>query len=246
MANPRLLLPNAPIAEVVCELRFHGDLNLFSAWGKIHADLRGEFPQLFVPVAAPGLSPLLQHVQLANAQNTRAVLLSINSLGFTVRDYQGFERYIEALSRVHAVFLAHQPSPRFTRFGLRYVNVLPEFEPSAPGSNVIHPCLKLKLTGWGLARGKVSQQPALRLSVSLPKNLTLLLNIYQGEAMLPQAQPQIFRAAGPVLDFDISTTSPESLDALGAREAFLMAAHEAMDATFFDLVTSEYYDQMKG
>src|SRR2546427_687411 len=114
MAKSRPLLPNAPIADVTCELRFHGELGLFAAWASVQRELRDDFPLMRVPGAVPGTSPLLQHIQLSNAQNSRAVLLSINSFAYETRDYHGFEKYQEDLKRITSIFLGHAPPLRFT------------------------------------------------------------------------------------------------------------------------------------
>jgi len=245
MAKARPILPNAPIADVTCELRFHGDLGLFAAWAGVQHDLRDQFPQMLVPGAVVGTSPLLQHVQLANQQNSRAVLLSINSFAYETREYAGYDKYREDLLRIASTFLKHAPPLRFTRFGLRYINVLPEFEPSGPS---IHPALKLSLAGWNLAGGTLVEQPTMGVLVRLPQNLTLRVSVYQGEVTPPPVALPIVRSlsrlAGPVLDFDIA--SSEGLDKPKALEAFLTAGHDVLDDVFFELVTPAYYNSMKG
>ncbi len=229
MASP--ILPNSPLVEVVCELRFPGDLALLGAWGAIQAELRDEYPSLFVPAAVAGTAPMLQPLQLAREDHKRKVMLAINSFAVSTHQYEGFDAFVQTFQRAYDVLARHCVVPRFTRMGLRYTNVLPhDFGDADAAAGSLHPCLKLRLTGWSPSPS-ASEAPQL-VYVAQRSSLDLRLSLL--------AAPE---HAGTKLDLDCSETGDATPERM---PAFLTAAHAFIEETFLSLITDEYHRYLEG
>ena len=226
---PRPQLPNAPLGEVVCELRFPGDLGLYSSWGAIQGALRDEFPKLLVPKVDAGEYPALKPFHLANDDQSEQVTLALNSLAFITRRYPEYDGFRRRYGQVLQRCLSKWSPPHLTRLGLRYLNWIPAGLPGItrkPGQ--LHGCLKLELMGlpegleW-LSAPMVLAQFASRgskLNLQLgpdEKGLRLDLDAYQ-EGELPIADTM------KIMD----------------------GMHELIEQAFFAVVTPDYLAYMRG
>ncbi len=229
MASP--ILPNSPLAEVVCELRFPGDLSLLGKWGEIQADLRGDYPSLFVPAAVPGTAPMLQPTQLATPDRKGKVMLAINSFAVSTHSYSGFDDFLAAFRAALDVFRRHTNVEAFTRLGLRYTNILPrDFGdgPMPPGA--LHPCLNLRLSSQ-LQPAAAEAPQLVYLAHRTPLDLRLSL------VTAPE-----FNAATK-LDLDCYQNDELPVERL---DGFLSESHDFIEQTFLSLLTDEYHRYLKG
>jgi uncharacterized protein (TIGR04255 family) len=227
---PQSRLPNAPLGEVVFEVRFPGDLSLFSAWGGIQKAVQREFPQLLVPKVQGGDFPALKPFHLAAADDSERLTLAVNSFAFITRRYPEFEGFRQRYEPLLKLFLDHFQPRHVTRAGLRYLNWLPTELPSL-GSNPrrLHPALKLELAGlpceeaWLATPSFQGQQ----------RHGDSLLTIQLG----PDGDN------GIRLDFDCSRAG--ELPATDVM-SILDGVHQVIEQAFFALVTEEYLAYMKG
>jgi uncharacterized protein (TIGR04255 family) len=241
---PRPLVPNSPLSEVSSEIRFHGDLSLYTAWGEVQRELRADYPKLLVPAAVEGIAPMLQPVHLANRDDSHLVMLAVNTFGVSSRRYGGFEKFKEDLRRVLNVFSRHYDLRLATRMGLRYTNVLPETfgEAGAPGGR-LHPCLKLGLSNWPVEQVEHTDQPLLVMNGAV-RGLKLRVSLLPRAAVLLNRAVNIQSAVhGIILDLD---GYRDGATPVAEFDDFLESAHALIEDTFFGLVTDEYHRYLQG
>lgn len=120
------IYPNSPLADVACELRFPGDLQVECERHLFWERIRGEYPDILVPHAQPGQPPAMQHYRFRNSANTRAVMVALHSLAVSETKYSGHKEFIGEFSRLVAIFRECFPRVRkLNRIGWRYVNIIP-------------------------------------------------------------------------------------------------------------------------
>ncbi len=123
--NSQPLYPNQPLAEVATEIRFRGELAVEAERHRFQQLVRGDYPNLFVPQAQPGMSPPLQHFRFERDDREAGVQLAINSFSFYMREYPGADSFIEeALTRYEALAKLLPPL-NIVRVGWRYINAIP-------------------------------------------------------------------------------------------------------------------------
>jgi uncharacterized protein (TIGR04255 family) len=239
-------LPNSPLAQVSCEIRFHGELALYEAWGRFQREVRAEFPKLFVPVAAHGVPPLTQPAKLASMDGADSLLLAINSFAYSTAQYQDFPIFRKKFLRILDIFVRQAALTDLTRFGLRYINILPPSGDDGMPENRIHPCLTLELTGLRTPAGHWTNQPQIVVERAVGRftlRAALLAAVPVGfpEGAGMSSAPGLL--PGVQLDFDCYLNNPGPTQGVAA---LLDGAHEAIDATFFGMITSEYHSYLKG
>ena len=237
-------LPNSPLTEVVCELKFAGNLSVFSAWGELQRRYHDRFPKLYVPGALQGTSPLLQPVRLTSAEEDRQVLLAVNTLAYSESRYCCFDDFRNELDTLLASWAELCRIDTFTRLGLRFVNQLPPRFPSAPTSGRLHPCLKLELQGWDKIPREFSAQPVVGFLVEGDR---ARLRVLIQEPPFPSARRGVGQdvelSSGVLLDLDAFAEGP-----IAAREvqSLLEEAHSMVDEAFFGMITDEYLRYLGG
>lgn len=119
--------PNAPLVEVVCEIRFKGELVIEARRHEFWEKIRREYPQLLVPKAGTDDRPLLlQHYRFRSEDEAKTVLLAPNSFGFSVTHYEGHEAFFREYVKLHKIFGEVFPTiDKLNRVGWRYVNIVP-------------------------------------------------------------------------------------------------------------------------
>lgn len=232
-------LPNSPLVEVACEVKFHGDLSLFSGWGAIQAAVRDRYPKLYVTGAQEGISPLLQPLRLTSDDGADLFMLSINSFAVSTRRYSHFADFERMFRDLHSIFcLNSKPGPR-TRFGLRYVNALPPTLNAKASPSELHPHLKLRVSGAEFLEREWATQAQLSFEKRF-EDLTLRVSLVQTPG---EHQPYPGLDPGVHLDIDCFTMQPGTIE---EAPALLGRAHEIVEDAFFDLVTPAYESYMAG
>jgi uncharacterized protein (TIGR04255 family) len=240
-------LPNAPLVQVACEVRFHGDLSLYEAWGRFQREIRGDFPKLFVPPAAPGVPPLTQAMKLASIGGEDAILMAINSFAFSTGRYDTFRSFREKLSGIQSAFFRCCELDEMTRFGIRYVNILPPACDDGTLGPRIHPCLRLELSGL-TADGTWAGQPQFVAEKTAGRcTLRTALMAIQGPTF--EAPPGSVPPISPVLSSGVQLDLDCYRDT-GCRVADLPAlleeAHATIEKAFFGMISDEYHAYLKG
>jgi uncharacterized protein (TIGR04255 family) len=234
-ADAREQLPNAALIEVACEIRFHGDLSLLALQGKVQGRLRGLYPKLLVPTVEMGNFPLLQQVRFTSADDVHIVLMAVNSFGVSTRAYTKYADFRQRFETALQTLTAEFDIPQLTRFGLRFVNVLPPL--LNPGAqSAVHPALKMTVSG---VKGAWRAQPQVVLETDRGR-MTLRTLLVQPPPVT--TAPGFLLDPGIRLDFDCYVKDPGTGDVLGLMDE----AHDIIDDTFFDIITPAYLSYLRG
>jgi uncharacterized protein (TIGR04255 family) len=221
--------PNAPVREVVFEIRFPGEPAVECRRDRLFDLVRAEFPEVLVPTPNPpgsGHAALLPY-KFAAPDGSRSLLCALNLFAYSSTRYPGFRPFRDEALRYLALFRTIVPLGALLRTGLRYVNVIP----LAPGSPV-HELLDVKLT---LGSYTPEALRNLAVSVEIPRpsgTLTMRLGPLAGSD-----QPLL------VLDFDYAKAG--DLDVAHLAE-YLQESHDETKKLFEGLVTGTYRAYLEG
>ena len=120
------IYPNAPLEDVVCELRFPGEMEVECNRHLFWNAIRDEYPQILVPHAIPDKAPALQHYRFVSANNARKISVALNSLAFSDTEYGGHEEFCSEFFRIVEIFIkTFGRVEKLSRAGWRYINVIP-------------------------------------------------------------------------------------------------------------------------
>lgn len=117
--------PYSPLTEVVCELRFPGEIAVESARELFWDQIRDTYPAVKVPRAQAGIAPATQHYRYCAEDGSRCVAVALNSLAMSVTQYTTHKPMLEEFERLHGLFSKCYPKlRRMNRVGWRYVNYI--------------------------------------------------------------------------------------------------------------------------
>lgn len=227
------LYKNAPLVNTAFEARFFGDLAIETRRDQFQQLVRADFPKLYVPNAVPGKAPALQPYQFRTEDNSATVNLAVNSFAYSTSRYPGFEAFKANLEGVWKLFSDFFEVLTFTRLGLRYINHLPiirEEGGSISLSRYVTPKLNI---APGFPSGKIHDLD-FTISCEMPGGrLRFLMQNAKREDGLEVL----------ILDLDFARQGPMDKD---ERPSFIETSHEQIETVFFDLISKEYKEIMKG
>lgn len=135
--QPEIRLQAAPVAEVICQVRFPSILAIMVEEPSAFQDkIRHHFPALTIQhpvqiqVAVPGASevpaqPMLsRNYQFSTTEDDARVNLTADFFALTVTRYAGWQAFKRTLDRVQSAVEAVYAPSYATRIGLRYTNRL--------------------------------------------------------------------------------------------------------------------------
>lgn len=135
--RPRSLYRNAPIHEVICQLRFPAILNINNVEpADFQEEIREEFPQYAKrqDVAQPTVAglgtpnphveqlPPISNYHFLSADGLWKLNLTQNFIALSTLHYPGWEAFARQLDKPLAEFIRIYKPSYFERIGLRYVN----------------------------------------------------------------------------------------------------------------------------
>ena len=226
------LYKNAPLVNTAFESRFFGNLSIESRRAEIQKAVKTEFPKLYVPNAAPNVSPALQHYQFRNDDNSARISLAINSFVYATSRYPGFEGFQVDLDRHRAIFQDIFQIQSFTRLGLRYTNQLPIIrneDNAIPLSKYV--TAHFSFAG-GFPSGHVNQLQFNMSCKMIGGDLRVLIQneVRNGLEVL-------------TVDFDFSRQGEIENEQI---PEFVVSAHKQIETVFLGLISEDYKDIMKG
>ena len=127
--HPRTHYDNAPVHEVICQVRFPAILTINDkAPAEFQDAIRGEFPQ-YLARRETGTSAQGKPVQITNhhfvaADSRCKVNLTQNFVSLSTLHYADWEEFARRLDKVLAAFIRVYSPAYFERVGLRYVNLI--------------------------------------------------------------------------------------------------------------------------
>ncbi|HPA51044.1 MAG TPA: TIGR04255 family protein [Thermoanaerobaculia bacterium] len=232
-------LANAPLVEVVFEIRFPGNFAVYAGLDRFQRALGPEFPSLFVPKAAAGEPLALKPFQWKSEDGSRSVNVALNVFSYMSRRYGVFEEFKTEFRRLSSMFFEIHRPDSLTRLGLRYVNIFPAMECTA---EALHPWLELGLRLPALGESEASEVAA----AFLLKRPGGTLRLAFGEAApsdFTPIGPAGVRLTGFALDFDFFRVGPA---VVGDIDPFLDEGHQTIETLFFSMVKPEALRVMEG
>ena len=234
---PRERLPNSPLSQVACEVRFPGHFSVIEGLAKFQASVEQEFPTLYVPRVQSGDAPALRASSLAAADDLERINVAIHLFAFVSRKYSVFAAYRARFLELFGKFQAIYRPPRFTRFGLRYTNILPWNTEQATATQ-IHPWLTL-----GFQVPKAMEQRVAEVVGVLTlrhDHGSLRVSLERREPEIKAAREQLADMLVLDLDFFASDIRPEVLGSM------MDEAHRAIENLFFGVLSPEGVKAMEG
>lgn len=131
------LMPNAPLLEVICEFRTAaGGAPDVTVPGVLYEKLRDVFPKkenapgfgftVQLTPGSAGAAPLLYPVRFRSENDLDAVQVSPFAVScHRIPPYEGWDAYLQVVSRVWRVYSEIVDPTQVERVGLRYINRIP-------------------------------------------------------------------------------------------------------------------------
>lgn len=125
MTSKGPLYPNQHLVEVATEVRFRGDLSVEQARSEFQRKIFSDYPVLKAPNALQGVAPSLQPYRFETEAGHAGVQLSINSISYFAKAYQGCDEFLDAVNKATVAFFELIEHIDATRVGWRYINAIP-------------------------------------------------------------------------------------------------------------------------
>lgn len=224
--------PNTPLVEVVFEMRFPDETSVECRRNEIQSRIRSEYPHLHVSPSINMTHPGLEPCRFVRDDNLAGVMISVNRLSYFSRAYPGFESFKLECLRVVAIFQEVIHLERLTRVGLRHINIAPfsrenNFLPLKHYFSFAEPLEKLYGTQFEQFMHHV-------VFPSASGSITLHVEVIRTETGNQEAF---------LIDIDhagVDNWRPDDV------EYYLERAHSESAAQFIGIITSGYYDYIRG
>ena len=230
-----VVYPNSPLIEVVCELRFSGDLSIETKKDVFFDSIREKYPSILVPHLKGNEAPLLTPIRFENKETNSGILLAINKFGYFEREYKGHKLFFASFLEQARNFQNKFPKIRtLNRFGWRYINVIP----------------------FKRENGEIPLDQIFNFSITFgrgPKvhsrfdNLNLVFITKCGEGSvttkIESALEKDTSQEVIVLDFDFAFTKGLVMENV---ETYITSAHRETRNLFDSLITDEYKSYLQG
>lgn len=227
------IYPNAPLDEVVIEIRFPAELSIESSRDEYYEKIRKELPNIFVPRISTGESLSLLPYSFKNDDGNETVQFSINRISYHTNKYTGYNRFKTKAMHYLPLFCRMYKIKSLKRTGLRYINYIP-FE----RDNNIIPIQKYINFGYDIPSSIPQDYEAF--------NTELLSKIKDGKMktsigiVTSTKNPTIETIA---LDFDFYFEGELKLTNLGN---YLETSHNHIKKVFEDIISDRYRKIMEG
>lgn len=220
--------PNSPLVEVVCEIRFPGELAIECRRDEFYEKIRDRYPTILVPKVGDGLAPY----HFENKGRTAEIMLAINRFSFHEKKYSGHKKFIKEFVRLAKILGEIYAVKKLNRLGWRYINVIPFSR-----ENEIVPLQRFTSFGLKLPEGMsdkfenvsivfISKAPGGTITTRIE---SIIRSNDQQEALL--------------MDFDFAMTEKLSFSRINSC---VSRAHEQTRAIFENLITDDYRQYLRG
>lgn len=220
--------PNSPLVEVVCEIRFPGELSIECKKDEFYEKTRDKYPTILVPQAGDRLTPY----RFENNSKNAGIMLAINRFSFYDKDYSGHDQFIREFIRLAKILGDTYSLKKLTRMGWRYINVIP----------------------FTREDGIVPLQRFISVDINLPagvhdqfENLSMVfMSKVSGGTITTRIEPIIQsddQQEALLLDFDFSMT--ENL-IFSKINSYIKKAHKETRLLFENLITDDYRQYLRG
>lgn len=223
--------PNAPVSEVVFELRFSGEPAIECRRDDYYATVRHAFPVVMVPTAEAGKPLSVEPYFFKSEDDTETIATSINRFAYMTTQYGGFADF-----KPRALELAEGFAKRFEirelrRMGLRYTNVMPFIRDAGrvPWEQFFTVKMNLPLDGFDSLMNAALSYESKCDGGAITTRIACVRSNTADEAF--------------VLDFDFAKTEGVTVASLPTA---IQEAHDYTNRVFEGIVTEQYRAVMRG
>lgn len=224
--------PNSPLIEVVCEIRFPGDIAIECRRDEFYSKIKDKYPEILIPQMRPQKVMSLEPYRFENKDRSAGVMLAINKFSFYEKKYEGHKKFTKEFKRLCKLLGETYSLAKLDRIGWRYINLIP----------------------FSREDGTVPINRFLTLSISSPKgisdrleNVSMVFISKVSSGSITTKVESVVRAdrqqEALVLDFDFAMTERLHFPKLGD---YVTIAHEHTRTLFEDLITDEYRQYLRG
>lgn len=226
------IYPNAPLAEVIFEIRFPGVPAIECNRDKFYNKVKRNYPKVMVPKSSEGKALALQPYSFEREDSTIGIRLAINKISVFCKEYEGFKLFKKEVIRIFSIFGELFKVEKLNRTGLRYINIIP----FTREKNIIpiNNYLNIKI---GLPKSIPTDFRSLNIIfVSQTKSGSITTRI---EPVISHDQIQ----EAIILDFDYAKEGNLKFDLV---EKYLDESHQHTKYLFEELITENYKKIMRG
>jgi len=120
-----VIYPNSPLEEVVCEVRFPGNLEVECRRHEYHNLVKPQYPLIYVPHLKEGATVALTPYRFESLDQSKGFMIALNSFAYFERKYQGYINFKKEVLGLTSLFSQTYSIEKLTRFGWRYINAIP-------------------------------------------------------------------------------------------------------------------------
>ena len=220
--------PNSPLIEVVCEIRFPGELAIECRRDEFYEKVRKQYPKILIPQGGDRTAPY----RFSNEERNEEIALALNRFSLHNKRYEGHKPFIKEFVRLTKLLQETYSLKSLLRIGWRYVNVIP----------------------YSRENGIVPLHRFISVGISFPnemsgefENLTLMFISRVQDGSITTRIESIIRANDQqealLLDFDFGLT--ENLE-FSKISTHVNQAHKQTRELFESLITDEYREYLRG
>ena len=224
--------PNSPLIEVVCEIRFPGNMAIDCRRDEFHAKIKDRYPVILVPQVNAGVAMPLTPYRFERADKSAGVMLAMNKFSYYEKKYSGHMEFGKEFRMLAKILGDTYAISKLDRVGWRYVNLIP----------------------YCRETGVVPLKRFLTVSISIPnrasdqfENVSIVLISKATDGSITTKIESVKRAdqeqEALVLDFDFAMTEGLSFSKL---TEYVTIAHKQTRALFESLITDEYRQYLRG
>jgi uncharacterized protein (TIGR04255 family) len=224
--------PNSPLVEVVCEIRFPGELAIECRRNEFFDRIRNKYPKILIPQT--GNRPLnsLTPYRFENEGQNAGIMLAIDRFSFFDRNYSGHKGFMKEFVRLAKILGEIYAVKKLNRLGWRYINVIPFSR-----ENEIVPLQRFTNFGLKLPEGMSDKFENLSIVfISRTPGGTITTRI---ESIIRSDDQQ----EALLMDFDFAMTEKLSLSKI---DSCINKAHKQTRELFENLITDDYRQYLRG
>ncbi|PXF56402.1 MAG: hypothetical protein C4B58_13530 [Deltaproteobacteria bacterium] len=224
--------PNSPLVEVVCEIRFPGEMAIECKRDEFYEKIRDKFHMILIPHIKSGAINSLKPYRFENSSRNAGIMLGIDRFSFYEKDYSGHKLFIKEFVRLVKMLGETYSLKKLKRLGWRYINVIPFSREDG-----IVPLKRFTSAGISLPSG-VSDQF---------ENLSIVFISKVPEGSITTRIESMIRTDDQqealLMDFDFAMTEKLSLSKIGSC---VSKAHKQTRELFENLITDDYREYLRG
>lgn len=227
-----MVYANAPLAEVVFEVRFSGEPAVECRRDDYYRRIKGEFPQIAIPNAELSSAPSPMPYRFVSVGGDETLMAGLDRFAYSTRRYGGYAIFGPRALSMTTCFCNQFRIRKLERTGLRFINVIPFLREG----------------------GAIPWKRYFTAGVTMPETTTDdFMNVSLGVESRTQAGLITTRiAVGKsvderhevfILDFDFAKTGVLHVNRL---KTYLLESHDHTKKVFEGIVTDEYKAVMRG